>query len=201
MCARESAQRRPSPILTLRLSRGTVAAEFVRHRHPDRMRVELGHETLKRIARSRSYVPARVPVPRSAAARLLALQRTAGNRAVGRMLQRQPTGPTPFDVKKDDAVSATLIMDDPIGVLPLVSFSRGKESEVHVTVPSTVLDSTLLQYSLEGRKFEHVKISTRTFDLELDDVYISSFDTSRAGPDRLVHMALNHRAMTFTPRK
>lgn len=165
------------------------------------MRAEPAHETLKRIARSRSYRPTRVPESRSAAARLLALQRTVGNRAVGRMLQRQMTGPTRLVAKKDDAVSATLIMDDPIGVLPLVSFSRGKESEIDVSVPSTVLDGTLLQYSLEGRKFEHVKISTRTFDLELDDVYISSCDTSRAGPDRLVHMTLNYRAMTFTQRK
>src|SRR5262245_44763647 len=165
------------------------------------MRAEPAHETPKRIARSRSSSPARVPEPRSAAARLLALQRTAGNRAVGRMLQRQPTGPTPFDSKGDDAVSATLIMEDPIGVLPLVSFSRGKESEIHVTVPSTALDGTLMQYSLEGRKFEHVKISTRTFDLELDDVFISSCDTSRAGSDRLVNMTLNFGAITFTPRK
>jgi hypothetical protein len=165
------------------------------------MRAEFAHETLKRIARSRSCSPARVPESRSVAARLLALQRTAGNRTVGRMLQRQPNGPIRLVAKKGDAVSATLIMDDPIGVLPLVSFSRGKESEIHVSVPSTVLDGTLLQYSLEGRKFEHVKISTWTFDLELDDVYISSCDRSRAGTDRLVHMTLNYRAMTFTQRK
>jgi hypothetical protein len=38
-------------------------------------------------------------------------------------------------------------------------------------------------------------------ELELDDGYISSCDTSRAGSDKPVHMALSYGAMTFTGRK
>jgi len=152
------------------------------------MRAELVHEQLRRTPLSH---PTRVRVPErpSVAATLLALQRTRGNRAVGRMLlQRQPS----------EAVTATLVMDDTIGVLPLVSFSllRNRESEVEVIVPSTSQDSDLMRYMADGKKLDHVKISTQNFDLDLDDVYISSFKkSSSTGPDATVSMTLSYRSM------
>lgn len=88
-------------------------------------------ETLRRIAPSRSQSPARVPEPRFVTGRLLALQRTAGNRAVGRTLQRQQTRPAGFDTKKDDVVNARLIMGDPIGVLPLVGIGPLSDADTH----------------------------------------------------------------------
>ena len=150
------------------------------------MRAELAHEQLTRTPRSH---PTRVRVPegRSAAATLLALQRTSGNRAVGRiLLQRQPA----------EAVTSTLVMDETIGVLPLLNFSLGSKPQVHVTVPSTRRDSDLVRYATEGKKLDHVKISTQTFDLDLEDVYISSFDRISSAPDAMVSLTLSYRSMT-----
>src|SRR5262245_59436310 len=98
------------------------------------MRAELVHEQLRRTPSH----PTRVRMPRraSVAQTLLALQRTSGNRAVGRLLlQRQPS----------EAVTATLVMDETIGVLPLLGFWFGRESrpEIHVSVPSTSRDTDL----------------------------------------------------------
>jgi hypothetical protein len=155
------------------------------------MRAEPAHETLRRIARSRPHEGVRAPAPPTAAARLLALQRTAGNRVVSRMLaQRQATAPTQADTK-NDAVTATIIMDERIGVLPLLNFAKEKDAEVHVTVPSTDRDPDLFRYSAQGKKLDHVKISTQTFQLVLDDVYITSIQSSGSGPEAYVSMTLS----------
>jgi hypothetical protein len=152
------------------------------------MRAEPAHETLKRIPRSRPDGRVRAPAPPTAAARLLALQRTAGNRAVSRMLaQRQATQAD----TKNDAVTATIIMDERIGVLPLLNFAKEKDAEVHVTVPSTDHDADLFRYSAQGKKLDHVKISTQTFQLVLDDVYITSIQSSGSGPEAYVSMTLS----------
>jgi hypothetical protein len=148
--------------------------------------------------RSRSAPLAR-PTPKS---RVLALQRTVGNRAVGRMLQRQPNTPTELDVKSDEAVTSTLVLDEKIGVLPLLSFSQGQEGEIQATVPSTAHDVDLLRYSGHGVKIAHVKISTRMYDIELDDVYVASCNTSRAGSDGIVSITLNYGSIRLkTPER
>jgi hypothetical protein len=116
--------------------------------------------------------------------RLLALQHTSGNRAVVTLVRRQAT-------EKSGAVRATIIMDDPIGVIPLLAFSQEGNSEVHVDVPSTALDSDLMRYMVQGIKIKQVKISTPSVSLELDDVYIASFFRSVANDEAIVHMTLN----------
>ena len=109
------------------------------------------------------------------------------------MLRRQPTGSTRADARTVGAVTATIIMDDPIGVIPLLSFSQEKESEVHVAVPSTALDTELMRYMLQGIKIEHVTISTTSYNLEFEDVLITSFVKS-GQDDEVVHMTLNFRS-------
>src|SRR5262245_46926092 len=117
---------------------------------------------------------------------LRSLQRTSGNRAVGALLRRQPADTTRADARKVGAVSATIIMDDPIGVMPLLSFSSAQGSTVQVEVPSTTLDGALWRYMAQGTKMDHVTISTAKFNLVLDDVLITTFDRSDSDGDAVV---------------
>src|SRR5215208_589742 len=119
------------------------------------MRAERVYEKSRLIKRSRPsealrappslLVEARPPVALRqstvslAPSSLLALQRTSGNKAVGMFLRRQASETTKADARKVAAVRATIIMDDPIGVMPLLSFSQEREFEAHVAVPSTAL--------------------------------------------------------------
>jgi hypothetical protein len=132
-----------------------------------------------------------------APASLLALQRTSGNKAVGTLIQRQPAETTRADARKLPAVSATLIMEDPIGVMPLIGYSQGKRSDMHVTIPSTTLDSVLMRYMMQGIQMKQVKISTTRFEIELDDVYIAGFERSESDGEAVVHMTLGFAAQRF----
>jgi hypothetical protein len=142
-------------------------------------------------AEVRPFVEVRQSTVSAAPSSLRALQRTSGNRAVGALLRRQPADATRADARKIDAVSATIIMDDPIGVMPLLSFSPAQGSTIYVEVPSTVLDSDLWRYMVQGKKLDHVTISTAKFNLELDDVLITSFDKHDSDGGAVVHLALN----------
>jgi hypothetical protein len=162
------------------------------------MRAERAHDRAKRSSSPEETgrsTERREPAADPAAATLLALQRTSGNKLVGAMLARQPAEAVPADAKKDDAVSSTLVMDDVIGVLPLLSFSRSSGSEIGVTVPSSATDSVLMRYASAGTRIEHVKISTTGFNLDLDDVYISSIQISGAD-EPVVQMSLS-----FAPKE
>jgi len=122
---------------------------------------------------------------------LLALQHTSGNKAVGTLIRRQPIDSTRADARTLGAVSATIIMDDPIGVMPLISFAMGKRSDVHVTVPSTTLDGELMRFMMQGVNMKLVTISTSKFTVELDDVYITSFERSDTDGEAVVNMTLS----------
>ena len=126
-----------------------------------------------------------------APSRVLALQRTSGNKAVGALLGRRPTGTSGADARTA-GVRATIVMDDPIGVLPLLGFSESRESEIHVVVPSTDLDAELVRHMTQGVELEHVKISTWSFDIELEGVYISSFARSESDGEAVVQMTLSY---------
>jgi len=163
-----------------------------------RMRAEPLYEEPRRILRAAAArEPAEAPTlvelrqPTMSPSRVRALQRTSGNRAVGALLRRQPGDTTRAEARKVGAVSSTIVMDDPIGVLPLLGFSPATGSTVHVEVPSTSLDSDLWRYMVQGKKLEHVTISTAKFNLELDDVLITSFDRSDSDGDAVVHLTLN----------
>jgi hypothetical protein len=145
------------------------------------------------LAEARTLVEARQSTVSLSPSSLRALQRTSGNRAVGALLRRQPTEGTKADARTVGSVSATIIMDDHLGVFPLLSFSEEKDSEVHVEVPSTTLDTELMRYMLQGIKIEHVTISTTSFNLELGDVLITSFVRSGQDDD-VVEMTLNFRS-------
>jgi hypothetical protein len=82
-------------------------------------------------------------------------------------------------------------MEDPIGVMPLLSFSEERGSEVHVSVPSTSLDGELMRHMLQGIKMERVTISTTRFNLELDDVLISSVVRGESAGEPVVDMTLS----------
>jgi hypothetical protein len=164
------------------------------------MRAEPVHEKARRIKRAvpqsrlvgaRPLVALRQSTLSLAPSRLLALQRTSGNRAVDTLVRRQATETTKADARTSAAVRATIIMDDPIGVIPLLAFSQEGNSVVHVDVPSTALDSDLMRYMVQGIKIKQVKISTPSVNLELDDVYIASFSRSASNDEAIVHMTLN----------
>ena len=162
------------------------------------MRAERAHDRAKRNSgpeETNRATGRREPEVDPAAATLLGLQRASGNKLVGAMLARQPAEATPSDAKKDDAVSSTLVMDDAIGVLPLLSVSRALDSEIQVTVPSSARDAMLMRYAAAGTKIEHVKVSTTGFNLDLDDVFISSINIG-GSDEPVVQMSLS-----FSPKE
>jgi hypothetical protein len=115
------------------------------------------------------------------AGEVLRLQRSGGNEAVGSLLaQRQPV-PADSGSGKDEAVRSTLIADDPIGVMPLLSFSRSSETDFRVILPSTAKDTILMRYCAHGQTLGTVKISTTGFSVTLEDVVISSCEPGGSG--------------------
>jgi hypothetical protein len=85
---------------------------------------------------TRPLVPLRQSTLPLAPSRALALQRTSGNRAVVTLIRRQATETTKADARTSAAVRATIIMDDPIGVIPLLTFSQDRNSEVTSRFPA-----------------------------------------------------------------
>src|SRR3954454_12880733 len=91
------------------------------------------------------------------AGEVLRLQEAGGNEAVTTMLAQREAAEA-----KDaspGAVSATLVMNEEIGVLPLMSFSRNGDDEYIVTVPSSAQDAILMQYAAAGKEVGNVRIS------------------------------------------
>src|SRR4051794_18040257 len=80
------------------------------------------------------------------AGEVLRLQRSGGNEAVGSLLARQET-PLARDTGDDERkkpVSHTLLLPEPVNVMPVISFTRGQNAdELVVTIPSTASDPTL----------------------------------------------------------
>jgi len=131
---------------------------------------------------------------------VLRLQRAGGNGAVGTLLQRD-TGGREDAVPADtgNAVSSTLVLDDKLGVLPLLTFSKGRrENEWVVSVPSTDKDADIARYELQGVKIEKAVISTTSFDITLTDVFITSWRGGGGpGESREVSFTLNFGTQDF----
>jgi hypothetical protein len=140
------------------------------------------------------------------AGEVLRLQRFGGNEAVESMLaQRAPKPAQDTKPAKDkepapsDAVSATIVLPDPIGVLPVISYSFGNRppatvggsggsgtqrpsgddehqttEEVHVTIPSTDQNAAVINACTSARGLGSVKLSTATISFTLKDVLIVS---------------------------
>jgi hypothetical protein len=101
--------------------------------------------------------------PGPVAAEVLRLQRSGGNQAVGLLLARQTDNADKADAAdaQDRPVTATLIMPDPIGVLPVENYRFGsRPDEFIVTVPSTAQDPKLFEYAAKGIRLGSVKLST-----------------------------------------
>src|SRR5262245_27342414 len=132
---------------------------------------------------------------------VLRLQEAAGNGAVSRMLVQRDGATANQAVPMDtgEAVKATLILDDRLGVFPLISFSKGtRKDEYLVVIPSTDLDAVLANYNVKGTRIEKAKISTQNFDIDLDDVLITSVDPHKVGGDNTTAVTLNFAAEHFT---
>jgi hypothetical protein len=116
---------------------------------------------------------------RSLAAQVTQLQRAAGNKAVGSLLAREGDKDKG---DKDAATSTTLIMPDPIGVLPVVNFRIANTHEIDVFVPNTDADPKLFNAAAQGTVFGLVTISTGSgFSITIDKAVIASVQVSSNG--------------------
>ena len=130
------------------------------------------------------------------AGELLRIQRQGGNDAVGTMLaQRDAAQAEKADAEGDRPVTATLVMEEPIGVLPLLTFSQTPSGEYSVVVPSTDKDPTLFRMCATGKSVGHVTISMRGYTIDLDNVYISSCQAGGGGDSPTVQLTLNAAKM------
>src|SRR3954454_22670201 len=92
----------------------------------------------------------------------LRLQRSGGNEAVGSLLARQESPLARDDDERSKPVSFTLLLPEPVNVMPLISFSRGRdEKEMTVIIPSTASDPTLVNWLTSGKQLGTVTISGR----------------------------------------
>jgi hypothetical protein len=161
--------------------------------------------------RRRDEPPAREAEPPPEHA-LLALQRTAGNRAVGALLARDPTAEAvPADAKKDAVPSGPHVVVPGIGAIPVESYSmavqprvppagRGREEapkddkkdkdelpggEVFFSSVQGEHSTALYKWSLDGRPKDLVIVvpkGTSTMRITLKGALISSFNLGTGQP-------------------
>jgi len=136
-----------------------------------------------------------VEQPAGARGEVLRLQEGAGNEAVSAMLLQRDatTADEAIPADSGDAVKSTLVLDDKLGVFPLLSFSKGEGYEWIVVIPSTNHDPEFAQYNANGTKIAKAKISTQAYNIELDDVYVGSV---RMHGDT-IEVTLNYGAQHF----
>ncbi len=118
---------------------------------------------------------------RSLAARVTQLQRAVGNKAVGSLLAREGDR-TDQDGSKDGATSTTLVMPDPIGVIPVISFRMANIHQIDVFVPNSDADPKLFNAAAQGTVFGLVTISTGSgFSITIGQAVIASVQLSGNG--------------------
>jgi hypothetical protein len=142
-----------------------------------------------------------------AAADVLALQRTAGNHAVSRMLARQPSP------KEDRAATMTAGLGDDIGVIPIDAFGwpagnpgavGSGESTVHevtISFESNAAAPAIAQYVAQGRPIPKAFISTQKVTFDLTDVVLSNYQESGHGTSRdgTITVTLNFAGIELRP--
>ena len=147
-------------------------------------------------------------VPREAepqpADTLLALQRSAGNRAVSAILSRQPlpapTAPKAGPEQKKGATMTVGLGDE--FVIPVDSMQWKKETELAVVFEGTnPAASDLYRAHLAGKHFETGFASTYALMSRLTDVMISGFMFSDTGPDQVVSLELEAKSVEHQPVK
>ena len=156
---------------------------------------------------------------------LLALQRTAGNRAVGAMLARDATTAEPADATKEAAPSGPHVIVPDIGAIPIESYQmsvgkpvsppsegRGEEKpkndkkddelpggDITITSLQGEHSPKLFRWSLDGRPKDLVIVvprGTATMRITLKGALISSMHVS-PGPPEMESWTVNCTAMKF----
>ena len=152
----------------------------------------------------------RPPEPSPADA-LLGLQRSAGNRAVGALLSRQPspTAPKTPPAQEDRAATMTAGLGDNIGVIPIDTFSwgetgltttpvAGKSSFKEITIgfgPNAAVPA-IAQAAVNGEYIGKAFVSTQKMTVDFDDVVLTSYhQNGDGGPGTTYNVTLNFASM------
>ncbi len=108
------------------------------------------------------------------AASFAQLQRAAGNKAVVSLLAR--------DADKPDTTGKaprwTIVLPDPIGVLPLESYSWNGSNEIAATVAGSGADPRLFETASNGTPLAVVKLSNPYLEITMTGVVITSLQVS-----------------------
>ena len=138
---------------------------------------------------------------------LLALQRSAGNRAVTGLLARQPS-PTDSKPKpkQERAATSTLGLGDEIGVIPLDSASLGqadRDGQVHdlnVTFVSNPALPMIQKAMLSGRPIPEGFYSSTSMKLQLKSIVITSMTTSDDHEGaQIISLSINFTSIEMEP--
>ena len=151
------------------------------------------------------------PPVRSETDRLLALQRSAGNHAVGALLARSPDGAPAKENEETSGAKATL---PGIGTIPLISVSfgagrpltRGRDDEEKQPPDQEIVFSSkpgkhsakLQRAALDGRPMT-VEVTLgkgpTAIRIKLEGAIVSGYSTSGDGPDAIESWSLNFTAI------
>jgi hypothetical protein len=157
---------------------------------------------------------ARPPEPSPADA-VLDLQRSAGNRAVGAMLARQPA-PTAPKSSRERAATMTAGLGEKLGVIPIDSFSWGQSgpppiasdgatrgyTEVTVNYGPNPIAAEIARAAMEGDNIGDAFVSTQTMTVDFDDVVLTDYRQHGEGtPDVTYSVTLNFASMHFREPK
>ncbi|HEX4521302.1 MAG TPA: hypothetical protein VH063_17110 [Gaiellaceae bacterium] len=111
---------------------------------------------------------------------VMELQRSAGNQAVGALLSRDadraPEG--------ERSTSTTLVMPDPLGVLPVEAFTmpRGeRDTTITITIPAAAVTPALMNASANGTVFPTATLSTGYMSYQLLSVIVASVQLGSGG--------------------
>ena len=160
------------------------------------------------------------PAPATAAADVLALQRSAGNRAVAGLLARDSTksAPKPKDAKPAQATGPRVVFPG-IGEIPIESFQWGElralpppdREEIGKNQPREILfisktgdhSSALMRAMLQGEAKEVEVIWPQgsggaVMRLRLKGALVSSYNVSTGGDEPTESWSLNFEAIEFT---
>ncbi len=125
---------------------------------------------------------------RSFADGVIELQRTAGNQAVGAMLTRDA------DEKgaETKGTNFTLVLPDPLGVLPVDAFTMTGDYALTIVIPASAFSPALMDAAAKGKEFATAKLSSPHLEFQMSGVIISSVQLGSGS----VSFTLNAATMT-----
>ena len=170
---------------------------------PERPRAR--HEVPER--REQATAPPREAEPQPVDT-LLALQRSAGNRAVSAMLARQPA-PADSEAKPKQARAATstLGLGEELGVIPLDTATwgqadeKGRLHELHVSFVHNPAVPALAEAMMKGKSIPEGFYSSRGGKITLSSIVITSLTYSQdlESGELMVSMSVNFTAAQAEP--